>query len=163
MPTFIYTPAGSGGWCTRSGWVGAYRGRAGWVYQAVGCTYYQGWGFGCLSVQGLSRAVPGCPWPGLARPGPNLLRLSSHRILPLSSRVSTVRVFVFMNGAAPRSHFCGYPRAKYRFYFNLFNSLEDLTPWPTLAGKCLQSTKELVLRVRLMGPSVSSETGPRQA
>ena len=61
----------------------------------------------------------GCPWPSLAGPGLSLdvpvlarLRLSSHRIVPDSSRVSSPCVSRFMNGAAPRSHFYGTPARK---------------------------------------------------
>ena len=74
----------------------------------VAGTYYRD-GIGLL-------CWPGCPWLvtwlALAVPAGTHLRLSSHRILPVSPRVSNLYVSRNRDGAVPRSHFCGYPPFK---------------------------------------------------
>ena len=49
-----------------------------------------------------------------------------------------------MNGAAPRSHFCGTPLEKYQLHSCFVNSLEELTPLPAIAGNLSHCTVKLV-------------------
>ena len=126
---------GQGGGGARTGAGGVPRG-----CRSTGNSY-QGRGFGLLWV---SLAGPGLTLAGLVSPGRLALRLSSHRIVPDSTRHSSPYVSRFMRGAVPRSHFYGYPRRKYQIYSVNRLTLEDLTQCLSLAGKLCRLTRKYV-------------------
>lgn len=114
---------GCTGW-VRARWVAGVR-TQGWVgggYPGGTGTYKDYAGIGLLG------ALAGYPL-ALARPGPEPvwpLRLSSHRILPVSSRVSGLYVSIMRDEASPRSHFRGRVRQKIPFLFSFREYLRGL-------------------------------------